>query len=89
MLYEVITQAKFLNETLQAEAMLLTELAARDWLATVSGTYNLADGWNLKGGVNLHGSFRSSDDPLRQLGVFGNDAAQDSDSLYLELRFDF
>ncbi len=82
-------QAKFLNETLQAEAMLLTELAARDWLATVSGTYNLADGWNLKGGVNLHGSFRSSDDPLRQLGVFGNDAAQDSDSLYLELRFDF
>jgi len=82
-------QGKLLNETLQPEALFLTELAARDWLFTAGGTYNLADGWNLKAGITLHGSFRSGDDPLRQITVFGSDAARDSDAAYLELRFDF
>lgn len=82
-------QGKLFGETLQPEAMFMAALAARDWLGTVAVAYNLADGWNLKAGANLHGSFRPDDDPLRQLGVFGNDAALDSDSVYLELRFDF
>jgi len=82
-------QTKQLGETLQAEAMFLGALAARDWLSTASATYNLADGWNLKGGVNIYGSFRSASDPDRQLGPFGNDSAIDGDTVFLELRFDF
>ncbi len=82
-------QAKLLGETLQPEAMFMAALAARDWLGTVGIGYNVADGWNLKAGANLHGSFRPGDDPLRQLGVFGNDSALDSDSVYIELRFDY
>ena len=82
-------QTKHLGETLQTEVLLLGAFAARDYLAGASVTYNLADGWNLKGGANLYASFRSPSDPERQLGTFGNDSAVDSDTVYLELRFDF
>jgi hypothetical protein len=82
-------QSKFLNETLQPEAMFLAALSARDYLFTTGVSYNLADGWNIKAGVNLYGSFRSDSDSDRQLGVFGNDISRDSDTVFLELRFDF
>ncbi len=82
-------QTKLLNETLQPEVLFLTALAARDYLATVGATYNIADGWNLKGGMNFYGSFRSSSDSDRALGTFGNDSMKDRDTVYLELRFDF
>lgn len=82
-------QAKLFGETLQPDAMFLTELAAKDWLATAGVGYNIADGWNLKSGLTLHGSFRDSGDPERELGVFGSESAIDSDSVYIELRYDF
>lgn len=82
-------QSKLMNETLQPEGMFLAALAARDWYANAAVSYNIADGWNLKAGMNLYGSFRADDDPERQFGTFGNDSTRDGDSFYLELRFDF
>lgn len=80
---------KLLGETLQPEAMFLAELEARDWLATLSATYNLADGVNLKGGAAFYGSFRDSGDKEREWGTFSNSRTIDKDYLYLELRFSF
>jgi hypothetical protein len=77
---------KFLGETLQPEALFLASLEARDYLATVSVAYNLADGVNLKGGAGLYGSFREEDDPEREWGTFSNRRTIDKDYLYLELR---
>jgi hypothetical protein len=82
-------QSKILNETFQPEVMFLTALSARDYLATTGFTYNLADGWNLKAGANFFGSFRSDSDQDRNFGVFGNDYAIDSDTVYVEVRYDF
>lgn len=80
---------KLLGETLQPEAMFLAELAARDWLATLSVTYNLADGVNLKGGAAFYGSFLAAGDPEREWGTFSNSRTIDKDYLYLELRLSF
>ncbi len=80
---------KLLGETLQPEAMFLAELEARDWLATLSATYNLADGVNLKGGAAFYGSFRDSGDKEREWGTFSNSRTIDKDYLYLELRLSF
>ncbi len=82
-------QTKFLNETLQPEVMFLTALSAKDHLTTVGLSYNIADGWNLKAGVNLYGSFLSDSDSDRGFGAFGNDNMKDSDVIYLEIRRDF
>ncbi len=82
-------QTKLLNETIQPEAMFLTGLSARDWLATLSVGVNLADGWNLKAGANFYGSFRDPSDEEMKFGTFSNDNLIDADSIYLELRFDF
>lgn len=82
-------QSKLMNETLQLEAMFLGAFAARDWYSSAGVTYNLADGWNLKTGVNLFGSFRKDSDADRQYGTFGNDSTKDSDAIFVELRFDF
>ncbi|MGL1892485.1 MAG: hypothetical protein OCD02_12725 [Spirochaetaceae bacterium] len=81
-------QSKFLNETLQPEAMFLAALSAKDHLTTAGVSYNLADGWNLKLGVSLYGSFLEESDTDRQLGVFGNDNMIDSDSIYFQIRLD-
>ncbi len=81
-------QSKLLNETLQPEVMFLAALSAKDHLTTAGLTYNLADGWNLKAGVNLYGSFLSDSDQERQFGAFGNDNIIDSDSIYIEIRLD-
>jgi len=67
----------------------LAELEARDWLATLSATYNLADGVNLKGGAAFYGSFRDAGDLEREWGTFSNSRTIDKDYLYLELRFSF
>lgn len=80
---------KFLGETLQPEAVLLASLEARDWLATFSATYSVADGVNLKGGLGLYGSFRASDDPEREWGLFSNERTIDNDYLYVELRLSY
>jgi len=80
---------KFLGETLQPEAMLLASLEARDWLATFSATYSVADGVNLKGGLGFYGSFRASDDPEREWGLFSNGRTIDNDYLYVELRLSY
>jgi len=77
---------KLLGETLQPEALFLAELEARDWLATASVAYNLADGVNLKGGLGIYGSFREEGDPEREWGTFSNSRTIDNDYLYLELR---
>lgn len=82
-------QSKLMNETLQLEAMFLGAFAARDWYSSAGVTYNVADGWNLKSGVNLYGSFLKDSDPDRQYGTFGNDSTNGADSIYTELRFDF
>ncbi|HNY21515.1 MAG TPA: hypothetical protein PKO22_05120 [Treponemataceae bacterium] len=82
-------QTKLLNETIQPEAMFLTGLSARDWLATLSVGVNIADGWNLKAGANFYGSFRDPSDVEMKFGTFSNDNLIDADSIYLELRFDF
>lgn len=80
---------KFLGETLQPEAILLASLEARDWLATLSATYNVADGVNLKGGLGFYGSFRAPDDPEREWGLFSNERTVDNDYLYVELRVSY
>lgn len=77
---------KLLGETLQPEALFLAELEARDWLATASVAYNVADGVNLKGGCGIYGSFRDAGDPEREWGAFSNSRTVDNDYLYLELR---
>lgn len=81
--------AKLLGETLQPEAMFLAELAARDWLATVSASCNLADGVNLKAGGGMYGSFLASADSDRELGTFSNSRVIDNDYLFVELRLSF
>jgi len=80
---------KFLGETLQPEALFLASLEARDWLATFSTTYNVADGVNLKGGLGFYGSFRAADDPEREWGLFSNSRTIDNDYLYVELRLSY
>lgn len=80
---------KFLNETIQPEAMFLAETAARDWLGTASLTWGFADGWSFKGGANFYGSFLPENDPDRDLGTFSSSTAIDNDSLYLELKYSF
>lgn len=80
---------KLLGETLQPEAMFLAELEARDWLATLSATYNLADGLNLKAGAAFYGSFRADGDLEREWGTFSNSRTIDKDYLFLELRLNF
>ena len=80
---------KLFGETLQPEALFLAELEARDFLATASLAYNLADGVNIKGGGALYGSFRSVGDPEREWGTFSNSRTIDKDYLYLEMKFSF
>ena len=80
---------KLLGETLQPEAMFLAEFEARDWLATLSATYNLADGLNLKAGAAFYGSFRADGDLEREWGTFSNFRTIDKDYLFLELRLSF
>jgi len=77
---------KLLGETLQPEALFLASLEARDFLATASVAYNVADGVNLKGGLGIYGSFREEGDPEREWGTFSNSRTIDNDYLYLELR---
>ena len=77
---------KLLNETLQPEALFLASLEARDFLATASLAYNLADGLNLKAGGGLYGSFRSPGDPEREWGLFSNSRTIDKSYLFVELR---
>jgi len=77
---------KFLGETLQPEALFLASLEARDWLATASVTYNLADGLNLKGGAGFYGSFREEGDLEREWGTFSNKRTIDKDYIFVELR---
>ncbi len=80
---------KLLAETLQPEALFLAELAARDWLGTVSVGYNLADGLNLKAGAAFYGSFLEEGDGDRELGTFSNARTIDNDYLFIELRYSF
>jgi len=80
---------KLLAETLQPEALFLAELAARDWLGTVSMGYNLADGLNLKAGAAFYGSFLEEGDADRELGTFSNARTVDNDYLFIELRYSF
>jgi hypothetical protein len=77
---------KLLNETVQPEALFLASLEARDFLATASLAYNLADGLNLKAGGGLYGSFRSPGDPEREWGLFSNSRTIDKSYLFVELR---
>ena len=77
---------KLLNETIQPEVLFLASLEARDFLATASLAYNLADGLNLKTGGGLYGSFRSPGDPEREWGLFSNSRTIDKSYLFLELR---
>lgn len=60
-----------------------------DFLLLIKTLITIADGWNLKAGMNIYGSFRCDGDAQRQLGTFGNDTIIQSDTLYLEVRFDF
>jgi hypothetical protein len=78
-----------LNETLKPDALLVYNVMARDYLATLSLNYNLADAINLKVGANYYGSARSKDDPERDYGPFGNVNANPGDRFYVELRYDF
>lgn len=78
-----------LGETLKPEALLVYNVMARDYLATLTVTYNLADAWNLRLGANYYGSARSADDPERDYGPFGNANTNPADRIYLELRWDF
>lgn len=78
-------EMKFLNETLTLTGFGLYNFMAMDYLAQGSLGYNLADGLNLKTGVNLYGGFRADKDLLRTFGTFGNDSANKRDNLYLEL----
>ena len=77
---------KLLNETVQPEALFLASLEARDFLATASLAYNLADGLNLKAGGGYYGSFRSAGDPEREWGLFSNLRTIDQSYLFVELR---
>ncbi len=81
--------AKLLGETLQPEALFLAELAARDYLATASVSYNVADGVNLKAGGGVYGSFREAGDPEREWGTFSNSRIIDNDYLFVELRLSY
>jgi len=87
--FSVRLAGKLLAETLQPEALFLAELAARDWLGTVSVGYNLADGLNLKAGAAFYGSFLEEGDADRELGTFSNARTVDNDYLFIELRFSF
>lgn len=79
------SEMKLQNETLTLTGFGLYNVMAMDYLAQASLAYNLADGLNLKAGVNLYGGFRANDDLLRSFGTFGNDSANKRDNLYLEL----
>lgn len=76
------------NETLKPDALFLVNTAAREYLGTLGATWNFADGWNLKVGSSLYGTF-IPEDTARELGVFGNAVTDKKDGAYLELRWDF
>ncbi len=78
-----------LGETLKPDALLVYNVMARDYLAGITVTYNLADAWNLKLGANYYGSARPKDDPDRDFGPFGNANTNPGDRFYVELRWDF
>lgn len=81
--------AKLLAETLNLEGLFLAELEAKDWLATASASYNLADGLNLKVGGGVYGSFLAEGDTNRAYGTFSNSRTIDNDYLFIELRWSF
>lgn len=78
-----------LGETLKPDALLVYNVMAKDYLASISVSYNLADAWNLKLGANYYGSARSKDDLERDYGPFGNANTNPGDRFYVELRWDF
>lgn len=80
---------QFLQETLKPEVFLLYHFFARDYLATLTVGYNLADGLNLRVGANYYGSARPKDDPERDYGPFGNANTNPGDKIWVELRWDF
>jgi hypothetical protein len=82
-------QSKFFNETLSPEGMFLYNIAARDFLCTMSVAYNIADALNLKVGTNIYGSILEQDDPEREYGNFSKTGVADSDTIYIELKWNF
>ncbi|MCX7025284.1 MAG: hypothetical protein NT080_11805 [Spirochaetes bacterium] len=76
------------DERVSWDAMGLYNVAARDCMTRASVSWSLADGINLKVGGSLYGT-AIPDDPDREYGVFGNEAADAGDELFVELRFDF
>jgi hypothetical protein len=80
---------KFLMETVQPELMFLAETAARDWLGTASVSWNVADGWTLKGGAGFYGSFLAEDDSDRELGTFSKSSVIDNDYFFIEMKYSY
>lgn len=80
---------KYLNETLQSEALFLAETSARDWLGTASVSYQLSDGLSFKIGTVQYGSFLPSGDADRELGTFSKSSTIDRDYYYIEVKYSF
>ncbi|MBN2442897.1 MAG: hypothetical protein JXJ04_16180 [Spirochaetales bacterium] len=82
-------QSKLLHETLSPEGMFLYNIAAGDFLGTMSLAYNIADALNLKIGVTIYGSTLKADDPAREYGNFSKTGVEDKDAIYAELKWNF
>ncbi|MEJ5187855.1 MAG: DUF1302 family protein [Breznakiellaceae bacterium] len=80
---------KYLNETLQPEALFLAETSARDWLGTASVSYQISDSLSVKVGTVQYGSFLPGGDADRELGTFSKSSTIDRDYFYLEVKYSF
>lgn len=82
-------KSSYRSETIEPEIMGLYNAGGKDFLATASLKWNIADGLNLKVGGAVYGSLLSEGDSDRELGTFSKSSVIDNDYVYVELKLDF